>query len=700
MATLTVNGRKVTVDDSFRSLSPEEQNATVEEIAKSLGGQQPVGKAPVQAEPGPEPARKYKQLPNSAGASSMVAGMQGLTFGLADEMTAGALTIPEMIVGAVTGEDEGGLLDRAGQAYDRALTKQRDSLEQARRDHPIASAVGEIAGAMATGAKAGQAGLTMLGRTGSSLGGRAMGAAIDGAVYGGLYGFGSGEGGLGKRLAKSASDAAKGAAIGGAIPPVMAAGAGLYRGAKQVASPVTTAISSRLNPEDRAARLVSDAFTRDGVPIDQAAQRIGQMSRNAPDAVLADVGGSNVRGRVRAAVNVPGTGREAILETIEARNLAQPDRISEALKGNLKDPAKFGQAVGRMAAQREKIASPIYQQAFSNSRPVDVTGVVKHIDETVTPGVNKIVNPMSDLRPDGTTATLARMRSFFATAKNQRYDLRALHAVKMEIDGMIGTAKRAGDDTKARALLGVQRRLLQSMDAASPAYRKARGIYSSTHEMDDALELGQAVFRMSADEVRGALRGLTPGEREMVQLGAARAIQDRIAKQRDGRDIIKAVFGTPAIRDTMRAMFQNDQAFRKFQGTLMREALMRRTGDAARGNSTTAMQQIERAELEAGSVGRDTLELLLEGHPMQAAATAIRQIIKGEQGINEKVADKMAEMLLSKDPTKIQNAIKMLKKKERVLGRIRDALRGLDPLLAPAGAASVSADPRAAAIPR
>lgn len=37
MATLTVNGRKVTVDDSFRGLSPEQQQATVEEIAKSLG---------------------------------------------------------------------------------------------------------------------------------------------------------------------------------------------------------------------------------------------------------------------------------------------------------------------------------------------------------------------------------------------------------------------------------------------------------------------------------------------------------------------------------------------------------------------------------------------------------------------------------------------------------------------------------------
>lgn len=46
MATLNINGKRVKVDDSFLSLSPEQQNATVDEIAKSLGG------GPVQGEPG------------------------------------------------------------------------------------------------------------------------------------------------------------------------------------------------------------------------------------------------------------------------------------------------------------------------------------------------------------------------------------------------------------------------------------------------------------------------------------------------------------------------------------------------------------------------------------------------------------------------------------------------------------------------
>jgi hypothetical protein len=36
MPTLNIGGRKVTVDDSFMSLSPDQQNATVDEIASSF----------------------------------------------------------------------------------------------------------------------------------------------------------------------------------------------------------------------------------------------------------------------------------------------------------------------------------------------------------------------------------------------------------------------------------------------------------------------------------------------------------------------------------------------------------------------------------------------------------------------------------------------------------------------------------------
>jgi hypothetical protein len=80
MTTLNINGKRVKVDDSFKSLSPDQQNATVDEIVKSLGAvsspapasapapTQPLPAAPTSATaptppdatPPPEPSKAYK----------------------------------------------------------------------------------------------------------------------------------------------------------------------------------------------------------------------------------------------------------------------------------------------------------------------------------------------------------------------------------------------------------------------------------------------------------------------------------------------------------------------------------------------------------------------------------------------------------------------------------------------------------------
>lgn len=184
MTTLNINGRRVRVDDSFRSLSPEEQNATVEEIAKSLGAQQPTDKAPIKAEPGP--AAPQAEPPQERGImrriDDVVRGVADTaTFGFADEIAAG--------LSAATG---------LGGSYDENL-----AAERARdREGGWERLGGQVAGALtnpAMGAKT------------------VLGAAGQGALAGGIYGFGSGEGGAAERAKSAATGAAVGGAAGGAI---------------------------------------------------------------------------------------------------------------------------------------------------------------------------------------------------------------------------------------------------------------------------------------------------------------------------------------------------------------------------------------------------------------------------------------------------------------------------------------------------
>jgi hypothetical protein len=66
MATLNIGGQKVTVDDSFMSLPPEQQSATVEEIHASMGAAKQAPQAPAAAEPSPSIPRAIADVPSES----------------------------------------------------------------------------------------------------------------------------------------------------------------------------------------------------------------------------------------------------------------------------------------------------------------------------------------------------------------------------------------------------------------------------------------------------------------------------------------------------------------------------------------------------------------------------------------------------------------------------------------------------------
>lgn len=223
MTTLNINGKKVKVSDDFLKLSPEQQNATVDEIARSMGmGAQPAPdtprgpdgmttaeriaavKAGTLAQPSPERLAEVGTANTEAetamrdkGAlhSIVQGGTQGLTFGFGDEAVAG-------LVSALP-----------GWTYDQALAAARGELSDARLARPKTTMAAEVAGSVAPAlAGAGAVGIP------GSLGGRALAGAGAGAASGALYGFGTGEGGFAPRMASAAAGGLGGAALGAAIP--------------------------------------------------------------------------------------------------------------------------------------------------------------------------------------------------------------------------------------------------------------------------------------------------------------------------------------------------------------------------------------------------------------------------------------------------------------------------------------------------
>ena len=279
MATLNIGGQRVNVGDEFLSLPPDRQQATVDEIASTLGfqkGTQPLadGRAPRsarEAEPSAEQmdaayeetARGLADRQGTAGSMLRAAGNSiARVVPFADEIAAaGASYLGDQGRGAI-----------AGRSYDENLARIRAYNRVDQEDRPVSAYGPGIAASLA---------LPVVGRSGAGV---IEKGATTGAVYGGLYGAGDGNG-LAERAANAATGAAVGGTIGAAIPAaIQAPGAAKRYVAGKVGGLIDDA--TRATPVSEAGgRLGVDVplmVGSDNRMVQEAAQRARQVPFSGP----------------------------------------------------------------------------------------------------------------------------------------------------------------------------------------------------------------------------------------------------------------------------------------------------------------------------------------------------------------------------------------------------------------------------------
>jgi hypothetical protein len=207
-----------------------------------------------------------QQTNQSVGRTALEQGLQGATFGFADELTD---RLGAGIASVATGEKYGDLLKEA-----RGNTGER--FAQQMEQNPVTFIGANIGGALITGGagattKAGSAIGNSL-RAGN-LGARVAKGAVAGAASGGLYGAGASADG--NRLEGAAQGAALGGILGGAIPAV---GAGL-RATKNAAKPV---VNDGLREVGKLAQKYNIPLSLDQVSDSRVLKNIQKVSQEVP----------------------------------------------------------------------------------------------------------------------------------------------------------------------------------------------------------------------------------------------------------------------------------------------------------------------------------------------------------------------------------------------------------------------------------
>lgn len=708
MATLTIEGKKVKVDDAFLSMSPDEQAKAVDEIAAQIGvtpvPQESDQSKAVREDLAATSNKFFQGKPDGVRtADSFIRGAADTAaFGMSDELAAAAdrnnpidprnydslsnaanaisnlNPITNMInqVGDIVSPDEE---TQSRLRQERAFQSHREDIDSG------AMTAGRISGALlgAGGLVKARAPFMAALPADASLGAKIAQGAKAGALYSGLYGAGSGEG-VQDRAEEAATGALLGGAIGGAVPAVAA-------GIKSVTKPVTDAVTGYFRPETFANRKIAERLAND---IKTPTQAADEMANN-PGMALADVAGDSTRNLLRSAANVPGKAQSKIRARLNLRQMQQGDRILSAVRKTLADPDGYLTAKDTIANDAKKLAKPLYDEAYKT--PVPFTQSLESILET--PAGRRALAQAEQLaaneqKPfqqffinmvDDTTGTIKRVP-----------DARGWDYIKRGFDDVIQSEK-AGTfgqmNNQARIITDLKNQMLKEIDAANPAYAQARSIWSSQAGMDDALEAGRISLKQSPEATRRMLGDMSEAEKQMFRVGMADAIRDKIGGGNFTHNALLKFFSSKDQIGNLRAAFASDEQFGAFRKAMFAEAQKRATYNTVTGNSTTARQLADMADAGGLKEGVDFVKDAATGGITSATLRWVGSRLKMLGGFTPEVADQVSRKLLAADPATVRNITAELMKidQQRISADQKRQLiqRVITPLLAiPAQTAS------------
>ena len=601
-----------------------------------------IGAPPSEKTGDPEPPKSaYGRGLNTAIQNSFV-------LGLGDE-AAGAGAGTGAAIKSLLRGDVLGVPKAFSEGYKRGKDRISGTEREFARDYPVSSVGANILGTMAAFAPKAAASfainapqlprfstpvLRALGPAQTGIGrvGRlAAAGATEGAAYGGLLGATNAEGGTGDRIEGGIQGAALGATLGGVIPPVIAGGAAAGR--------MTGNLLGMRDPEKVALEKMAQALRRDNVTPNQMAYAVTDANRAGVPLAPIDVAGRNTQRLGRSVETVPGAGSDRAAQFLDERQMAQGERITKQLQQALGNEGDAYKVADEIIAARQKASAPLYAEAYKKNFawPEGLEAILKR----------------PALRAAEKRAEIISANEGVSWADIKRGpNMERLDWIKRGLDDVLEqyrsplTGKLILDES-GRAILKAKNQYLNLLDKANPTFRRAREAFKGPSEYLDAVADGRAFANGDIELItrRFSDPKYTQGERDMFRVGAMRELRGLVDKGADGADKVRTLFGSPAKRERLRALFENDAAFDDFARNMGLESKAVKTARTVVGGSPTGRIAAEQDDLMANSV----LDFA-QGNVTSGLRGVASRYLTRARGINEPTADAIAAQLFNQNP--------------------------------------------------
>lgn len=551
--------------------------------------------------------------------------------GLGVMQAATELVAPTGGVNALTGDLKG---------TKKLLTDTVDSSRQRAEKLGTAGKVGEVTGMVAGSVPfIAAGGMQAAPEAATSVGSRILGQTALGAEQGAMQPVGSGD----SRLQNSIMGAATG---------------GLLSGATEVAKPVVGVAGKALEVGKNATfgksqeDLLKDIITKTGKTPEelQAALEQGKIS------TLSDIGGDDVQGLTRAVAKT-GVGKNIITDALENRSQDAVKRVSDELSKNVSNVDTYFGNLEDIAKARQKVASPLYQEAFTANKAVSSPEIDRILETpagkaALKSAATKMQNDGSLMgKPDAELGEQARVAGIKAEGgAAPALNLRSLDYVKRSLDDQIGAAQRAGENDNVRILSGLKSKFTGALDNADStgAYAKARSVFSDNSRLLEAQQSGRDFSNMTPEQLRMAMKNMGPDQKEAFRIGVRENLQNTVNKTADGSDPAKRIFGNTQKRAQLMEIFDNPSNYKQFETRMNEEIQAASTKNKVLGGSRTDYNLA--ADDELGQMVTDVARKGVTRSVIDAAANKIWDTVqKRYLGINEENAKYIANALVNRE---------------------------------------------------
>jgi hypothetical protein len=572
-------------------------------------------------------------------------------------------------------EGEAWLRSKLGSGnYEDNLAKIRDEYARYSAENPYASGSLEFAGGMlpavgmmltpggqpAALAQTGRASAGFLSRLAQSPMARSIAA---GGTTGAVAGAGTAT--EGERGSGAGVGALMGTTLGAAIPVGMRTAGSGYNWLKERLMPTPQGI------QDRASAKMLEALKQAQLTPQQMEAVMKKDASMRVPSTIANVNPAVVDLAEAVAQRV-GSGRQVIAKTLGAQKEGIKERTYGQVKAGLK-PGEFYADEDRLAQELREFAGKAYDDAYDVGS-VNDPKIMTILEQPEVKSVYDLARQIASGE-----ANLAKIRGqdpskfkleplYIADAEGNIKissipDVRTLDYMKRAMDAMVKSGFSSTDatvKTQANTLKQMRNELRDRLKTVVPEYDTALTKYAGDMEVMEAMRTGMDKFRgMDHEEVAKLVKGMSPSEKEAFRTGVARDIYGQIMGPASVRNSAQNVIGSPEMQQKLMPLFDDPAHFKLFKAALERESQLFNQANSILANSSTQRRAQMNKEFEGDNSMGEAIGNAITGG-FWSSLTGLAAKAAKSTTMTQDTADKLADMLMSNNPTEVAATVKVL----------------------------------------